>query len=251
MSSLAFLPCPVYSTLLHLLHSAHTNSFPNCYIVLLLLCTLSLLSSMPLFSWSAWQICFFPLLISIWRVCLSNATFLCRSIFKSCSCCSVAQSCLTLCDPMDCSTPGSSVLHYLLEFAQIPVHWVSDAIWPSHPLLLPSPFTLIFPGIRVFSSELALCIRWPKYWSFSNSSSSEHSGLISFRIDWFDLLTIQGTLQESSPAPRFESINSLALSLLYDPTLTSVHDYWTIVLTIWTFIDKGMSLFLIQCLCLS
>ena len=97
LSSLAFLPCPVYSTLLHLLHSVHINSFPNCYIVLLLLCTLSLLSSMPLFSWSAWQICFFPLLISIWRVCLSNATFLFRSTFKSCSCCcSVAQSCLTL-----------------------------------------------------------------------------------------------------------------------------------------------------------
>ena len=90
-------------------------------------------------------------------------------------------------------------------------------------LLLPS----IFPSIRVFSNKLALCIRWPKYWSFSFSISpfSEYSGLISFRIDWFDLLAVQGSLK-SSPALQFESINSLALSLLYCPTLTSVHDYW-------------------------
>ena len=86
-------------------------------------------------------------------------------------------------------------------------------------LLLPS----IFPSIRVFSNELALCIRWPKYWSFSSSvsTSNENSGLISFRIDWFDVLAVQGTLQESSPAPQFESINSLTLSLLYGSILTS------------------------------
>ena len=94
-----------------------------------------------------------------------------------------------------------------------------------HPLLfLPS----IFPSIRVFSNELALPIRWPKYWSFSFSTSpfNEYSGLISFRIDWFDLLAVQGTLKESSRAPHFESINSSVLSLLYGTTLTSIHDYW-------------------------
>ena len=93
-----------------------------------------------------------------------------------------------------------------------------------HPLLLlPS----IFPSIRVFSNESALRIRWPKDWSFSFSisPSSEHPGLISFRIDWFDLLAVQGTLK-SPPAPQFESISSLTLSLLYGPTLTSICDYW-------------------------
>ena len=89
------------------------------------------------------------------------------------------------------------------------------------PLLLPS----IFPSIRVFSNESALYVRWPKDWSFSISPSSEYSGLISFRMDWLDLLTVQGT-QESSPTPQFKSINSLALSFLHDTALTSIHDYW-------------------------
>ena len=98
---------------------------------------------------------------------------------------------------MDCSMPRSPVLHYLLEFAQTHVRWVDDAIQPSHPLypilLLPS----VFPSIRVFSNYLALRVRWPKYWSFSYgiSSSNEYPGLISFRIDWFDLLAVQGTLK--------------------------------------------------------
>ena len=93
-----------------------------------------------------------------------------------------------------------------------------------HPLLLlPS----IFPSIRVFSNESALCIRWPKFWSFSFSisPSNEHQGLISFRMDWLDLLAVQGTL-ESSPKPQFKNINSLAFSFLYSPTLTSIHDHW-------------------------
>ena len=91
-----------------------------------------------------------------------------------------------------------------------------------HPLLLlPS----IFPSIRIFYSEFTLCIRWPKYWSFSISPSSEDSGLISFRINWFDLLAVQETLK-TSPAPLLESVSSLALSLLYGPELTSVHEYW-------------------------
>ena len=94
-----------------------------------------------------------------------------------------------------------------------------------HPLLPPS----IFPSISIFSNESVLRIRWPKYWSFSFSisPSNEYSGLISFRMDWLDLLAIQGTLfQESSPTPQFKSINSSALSFLYSPTLTSIHDYW-------------------------
>ena len=92
-----------------------------------------------------------------------------------------------------------------------------------HPLLLlPSGFL----SIRVFLNELALCIRWPKDWSFSfsNSPSNEYSGLISFRFDWFDLLAVQGT-RKCSPTPQFESIDSV-LNLLYGPALTSIHDYW-------------------------
>ena len=110
---------------------------------------------------------------------------------RECCCCSVAKSCPTLCDPMDCSTPGFPVLHCLLELAQTHVHRVSDAIQPSHPWSSPSP-PAFSPSIRVFSSESALHIRCPKYWSFSFSPSNEHSELISFRIDWFDLLAAQG-----------------------------------------------------------
>ena len=113
------------------------------------------------------------------------------------SCCSVAQSYLTLCDPMKCCAPGFPVLHYLPEFAQIHVHWVSDAIQPSHPLSSPYPLTLIFPIIRLFSNESSLWIGWPKIqsFSFSTSPSNEYSVLISFRIDWFDLLEVQGSLK--------------------------------------------------------
>ena len=95
----------------------------------------------------------------------------------------------------------------------------------SHPLLLlPS----IFPSIRVFSNETTLCIRWPKYWSFSFSinPSNEYSELISFRMDWFNLPCSPRNSQESSPTPQFKSINSLALSFLHSPTLTPIHDYW-------------------------
>ena len=118
--------------------------------------------------------------------------FLFKSVVSSnCCCCSVAQSCLTLCDPMDRSMPGFPVLHQVLEFAQTHVYWVSDAIQPPCPLLSPSPAS-IFPSIRVFPSESALCIRWPKYWSFSISPSNEYSWLISFRMDSLDLLVVQG-----------------------------------------------------------
>ena len=94
--------------------------------------------------------------------------------------------------------PGSSVLYYLLKFSQIRVHWVSDAIYPSYPLLPPLLLPSIFPSIRVFSNSSAPSIRWPKCWSFSFiiiSLSSEYSGLTSFKTDWFDLLAVQGTLE--------------------------------------------------------
>ena len=83
---------------------------------------------------------------------------------------SVAQLCLTLCDPMNCSMPGFSVYHYLPEFAQTHVYWVSDAIQTSHPLLPPAPLVISFPSIRVFSSESALHIRWPNYWTWASAS---------------------------------------------------------------------------------
>ena len=110
---------------------------------------------------------------------------------------SVVQSCPTLCDPMDCSTPGLPVHHQLLEFTQTQS---IESVMPSSHLILCCPLFLlpsIFPSIRVFSSESVLCIRWPKYWSFSFSvsPSNEYSGLISFRIDWLDLLAVQGTLK--------------------------------------------------------
>jgi len=137
-------------------------------------------------------------------------------------------SCVWLCDPMDCSRPGFPVLHHLLELVQTHVPW-HQSMMPSNHLILFCPLLLlpsIFPSIRVFSNELALRIRWPKYWSFSFSisPSNEYSGLISFRIDLFALLAVQGTLK-SSPTPQFKSVNSLVFSLLYGPTFTPVHDY--------------------------
>src|SRR5574337_877922 len=95
---------------------------------------------------------------------------------------------------MNHSTPGLPVQHQLPEPTQI-MSIVGDAIQPSHLLLSPSPPPSIFPSIRIFSNESALRIRWPKYWSFSFSPSSEYSGLISFRINWFDPLEVQGTLK--------------------------------------------------------
>ena len=110
---------------------------------------------------------------------------------------SVAQSCLTICVPMGCSMPGLLVHHQLLEFTQIHVHWVGDAIQPSHPLPNHSPLAFNLSQLRVFSNESVLRIRWPVYWSFSFSisPSNEYSGLISFRMDWLDLLAFQGTLK--------------------------------------------------------
>ena len=109
------------------------------------------------------------------------------------------------------------------------IEWVmpSNHLILCHPLLLPPS---IFPSNRVFSNESVLCIRWPKYCSFSISisPSNEYSGLISLRIDWLDLLAVQGTLKRllQYHQHQFKSINSLVLSFLYSPTLTSIHDYW-------------------------
>ena len=148
-------------------------------------------------------------------------------LFPSVQFSSVTQLCLTLCNPMDCSTPGLPVHHQLPEFTQ--TH-VQELVMPSNHLILCRPLLLlpsIFPSIRVFSNESVLCIRWPQDWSFSFSisPSNEHSGLIFFRMDWLDRLAVQGTLK-SSPTPQFKSINSLVLSFVYGPLLISIDDYW-------------------------
>ena len=124
---------------------------------------------------------------------LHHVKFHWNLMFTFCHCCSVAQSCLTLCDPMDCNIPGFPVLHHLPKDTQTHVHWVGDAIQPSHPLCSLFLLPFLAPG----SFVVALRIRWPKYWSFSFSicPSNECSGLISFRIDWFHLLTVQRTLK--------------------------------------------------------
>ena len=106
-------------------------------------------------------------------------------------------NCVRLCDRMDCSTPGFPVHHQLPEFAQTHVHRVGNAIQPPHPLSSPPPSAFNLSQLQVFSKESFLCIRWPKHWSFSFSisPSNEYSGLISFRMDWVDLLAVQGTLK--------------------------------------------------------
>ena len=149
----------------------------------------------------------FCLHILYWKSGINISYYYCLSPFNSVDVCfiyfsSVTQSCPTLCDPMNHSTPGLPVHHQLLEFTQAHVHWVSDAI---QPLILHRPFLLlpsIFPSIRVFFNESALCIRRPKYWSFNFSvnPANEYSGLTYFRIDWFDLLAVQGTLKPQMPS---------------------------------------------------
>ena len=153
--------------------------------------------------------------------------------------------CQTLCDPMDCSTPGFPVHHQFPEPAQTQVHWIDDAIQPSflcHPfLLLPS----IFPSIRVFSNDSVLHIRWPKYWSFSFSisPSNEYSELIFFRMDWLDLLAVRGTLK-SLPQHHSSKAWILQHSAFFIVQLS--HPYVTtgksIALTRQTFVDKVMSM---------
>ena len=158
---------------------------------------------------------------------------------------SVAQSCPTLCDPMDRSTPGLPFHHQLLESTQTYVHWVGDAIQPSHAPSSPSLLPSIFPSIRVFSSESALRIRWPKYWSFSFSisPSNEHPGLISFRLDWLDLLavpvTLKSLLQHHSSKASILWCSAFFIAQLSHLYMTTGK---TIALTRWTFVGKVMSL---------
>ena len=156
---------------------------------------------------------------------------------------SVAQSCLTLCNPMDCSTPGFPVHHQLPELAQIHVHRVSDAIYPSRPQSSPSHPAFNLSQHLVFSNKSILHIRWPKYWSFSFgiSPSSGYSGLIFFRIDWFDLLASQGTLK-SLLQHQFKSISSLVLSFLVQLSYPYMTTGKTIDLTGRTFVGKVTSL---------
>ena len=158
---------------------------------------------------------------------------------------SVAQSCPTLCDSVNHSTPGLPVHHQLPGFTQTHVHRVGDAIQPSHSLsslllLLPIP-----PSIRVFSNESTLRMRWSKYWSFSFTiiPSKEIPGLISFRMDWFDLLAVQGTLKSLLQHHRSKA-SILRCSAFFTVQLS--HPYMTtgktIALTRWTFVGKVMSL---------
>ena len=165
--------------------------------------------------------------------------------FMNCYC-SVTQSCPTLCEPMDCSTPGFCVFNQVLQLAQL---LSVELVMPSNrlviclpPLLLPS----IWTDIRVFSNESALRIRWPKYWnfSFSISTSKEYSGLISFRTDWLYLLAVQGTLR------GLLQHHSLKESILWHSVFFMVqlsHPYMTtgktIALTRQTFVGKVMSLY--------
>ena len=123
-----------------------------------------------------------------------------------------------------------SINSSVLSFLHSPALTSIESVMPSSHLILCHPLLLlpsIPPSIRVFSNESTLHMRWPKYWSFSFSisPSKEHPGLISFRMDWLDLLAVQGTLK-TSPTPQFKSINSSALSFLHSQTLTSIHDHW-------------------------
>ena len=158
-----------------------------------------------------------------------------------------SKSCPILCDPMDCSTPRFLVLHCLLHLLKL---MPTESVMPFNHLILCHPLLLlpsIFPSIRVFSNESALCIRWPKYWSFnfSTSPSNEYSGLISLRIDWFNLLAVQGSLESllqhhSSKASILwpSAFSMVQLSQLYTTGGKPI------VLTIQTFVGKVMSLLL-------
>ena len=144
---------------------------------------------------------------------------------------------------MDCSTPELPVPHHLLKLAQVHVHCVGDAIQPSHlwhPLLLLSS---IFPSIRDFSNQLAVHIRQPKYWSFSMSPSNKYSGLISLKVDWFDLFAVQGTLRSLHQHHNLKASilwhSAFFMAQLSQPYVTTGK---TMALTIRTFVGREMSL---------
>ena len=174
-----------------------------------------------------------------------NQTFFDYCVDHSIQFSSVTQSFPTLCDPMDCSTPGLPVHHQLLEFTETHVHWVGDAFQRAHPLSSPFLPPSIFPSTRVFFKESVLHIRWPKYWSFSFSISlsKRYLGLISFWIDWFDLLAVQRMLKS-----HLQCHSSKASILQCSPffIVQISHLYMangkTIALTRWNFVGKVMSL---------
>ena len=151
-------------------------------------------------------------------------------LFENCvsSVCSVAQSCQTLCNPWTAARQASLSItnsQSLLRLMSIQLVMPSNCLILCCPLLFPPS---VFPSIRVFSSESVLHIRWPKYWSFSFSisPSNEYSGLISFRLDWFDRLAVQEALKGLLQYHSSKASVLLHLSFLYGPTLTSIHDYW-------------------------
>ena len=158
---------------------------------------------------------------------------------------SVTQSCPTLCNPMNCSMPGLPVHHQLPESIQTHVHLVSDA--SSHLILTLILLPPILPSIRIFSNKSTLHMKWPKYWSFSFSisPSNEHPGLISFRMDWLDLLAVQGALKSLL---QLLSSKPSVLQCLAFFTAQFSHPHMatgkTIALTRWTFVGKVMSLLL-------
>ena len=158
---------------------------------------------------------------------------------------SIAQSCLTFCNPMDCGMPGFPVHHQLLEFTQTHVHWVSDAIQPSQPLLSPSSPAFNLSQHQGLFKLVSLHIRWAKYWSFSFSisPSNEYSELISFRMDWLDLFAVQGTLkcllQHHSSKTSILWCSAFFIVQLSHPYVTTGKNMF---LTEWTFVGKVTSL---------
>ena len=169
---------------------------------------------------------------------------MCFELFTSVKFSSVAQSCPTLRNPMDHSTPGLPVHHKLPEFTKL---MSTESVMPSNHLILCRPLLLlsIFPSIGVFSNELVFCFRWPKYWSFSFSisPSNDHPGLISFRMDWLDLLAVQGTLKSLLQHHNSKASNIWCSAFF---TVQLSHPYMTagktIALTKRTFVGKVMSL---------
>ena len=164
-----------------------------------------------------------------------NSTF-----FNSLQFSSVAQSCPTLCDPMNRNMPGLPVHHQLPKLAQTHVHRAGDAIQPSHPLSSPSPPAFNLSSIRIFSNESVLPIRWPKYWSFSFSisPSNEYSGMISIKIDWFDLAVqriLMSLFQHHSSKASFPQCSAFFIVQLSYPYMTTGK---TIALTRWTMLAK-------------
>ena len=185
---------------------------------------------------------FFVLLTIKKNMCMSNTVFEVLHMKMSCCCCSVTMSCLTLCN---CNMPCFPVLHCLLEFAQTHVHWVVDAIQSSHPLSSSSPPVLSLSQHQGLFQWVGCLHRWPKYWGFcfSISPSNEYSGLISLRMDWLDLLAVQGTLksllQHNSSKPSILWCWAFFMVQLSYPYMTTGK---TIALTLWTFVGKVMSL---------